>query len=72
MVNTQGRFNKRTELKIPIISIRLFVVFASPPDNSLRAGGFSHTKIAPHPPGPGFPEQAPSLYTVTRCLSDIF
>ena len=39
-----------------MISIRWLVVWASGPDEK-RPPGIAHA----HPPGPGFPEQAPSV-----------
>lgn len=44
-------------------SIRLFVVAGSPPEISLRR--LPLVRMAPHPPGPGLPLQAPSVYMVT-------
>ena len=43
----------------PVSSMRLLVVRASPPDSSFLWGPY--IKIAPQPPGPGLPEQAPSV-----------
>ena len=42
-----------------IISMRLLVVAVSPPDNSFSWPPVR--RIAAQPPGPGFPEQAPSV-----------
>ena len=42
-----------------VSSIRLFVVFASPPESSFSIPRYS--RIAPQPPGPGLPLQAPSV-----------
>ena len=42
-----------------VSSMRLFVVCASPPESSFSVP--FHSKIAPQPPGPGLPEQAPSV-----------
>ncbi len=39
--------------------MRLLVVWASPPESSFRVS--PKIRIAPQPPGPGFPEQAPSV-----------
>src|SRR6266704_2406648 len=47
-----------------INSMRLLVVWASPPLSS-RVWP-PHCRIAPQPPGPGLPEQAPSVWTTTR------
>jgi hypothetical protein len=41
-----------------VISIRWFVVRASAPDANAPSG-----TAQAHPPGPGFPLQAPSVYT---------
>ena len=40
-------------------NMRLLVVAASPPDSSRRCVPYKST--APQPPGPGLPEQAPSV-----------
>ena len=47
-----------------ISSMRLLVVGASPPEISLSLP--LKVRIAPQPPGPGFPEQAPSVQISTR------
>src|SRR5580704_14887274 len=47
-----------------ISSIRLLVVWVSPPLISRRRP--PHSRIAPQPPGPGLPEQAPSVCITTR------
>jgi len=46
-----------------VISIRLFVVAAAEPPSSLTWPWERST--AAQPPGPGLPEQAPSVKTVT-------
>ncbi|MNL61025.1 hypothetical protein D3C87_1848940 [compost metagenome] len=46
-----------------VSSILLLVVSASPPFNSLRCG--PNSRMAPQPPGPGLPEQAPSVWMMT-------
>ena len=47
-----------------MISIRWFVDRASPPESrSAPSGAVAHA----HPPGPGFPWHAPSVYTVEGC-----
>ena len=55
----QGSFSACKARMTPVSSMRLLVVSASPPDISLVWGPYC--KIAPQPPGPGFPEQAPSV-----------
>jgi hypothetical protein len=42
-----------------VISIRLFVVAGSPPETCFSRS--PERRIAAQPPGPGFPEQAPSV-----------
>ena len=49
---------RRAEIT-PISSMRLLVVWSSPPEISLLWGPYC--RIAPHPPGPGLPLQAPSV-----------
>ena len=60
---SQGSFSWRRASSRLVSSMRLLVVSASPPESS-----FSNTllavrnrKIAPQPPGPGLPLQAPSV-----------
>ena len=51
---------------VAVSSIWLFVVRGSKPDKCIS---FSSLRItAPHPPLPGFPEQAPSVYIVITPL----
>src|SRR2546421_276123 len=47
----------------PVNSMRLLVVEASPPKSSFSCA--PKHRIAPHPPGPGLPEQAPSVQIET-------
>src|SRR5436190_22718412 len=47
-----------------VSSIRLLVVWRSPPPSSVTCPS-GVTTIAPHPPGPGFPFAAPSANTTT-------
>jgi hypothetical protein len=54
-----GRFSASSAVMAASSSMRLLVVTASPPESSLRCG--PEIRIAPQPPGPGFPEQAPSV-----------
>ena len=51
-----GRLSVSSAWMTAIISIRLLVVSASPPDSSLRWPRYIIT--LPQPPGPGFPLQA--------------
>src|ERR1700731_3013635 len=46
--------------------MRLLVVWGSPPLSSLTRS--PKARIAPQPPGPGLPEQAPSVW-ITTCGS---
>src|SRR5689334_532505 len=46
-----------------VSSMRWFVVRLSPPESSVSRP--SSTRRAPQPPGPGLPEQAPSVYMAT-------
>ena len=62
-VNGAGLLELAQRLQRAVISMRLLVVLASPPESS-----FSYTfcavrnrRIAPQPPGPGLPLQAPSV-----------
>src|SRR3954471_11278433 len=47
--------------------MRLLVVSGSPPESSRSRP--SQRRIAAQPPGPGLPEQAPSVWTSTTTLS---
>ena len=51
--------SERRPSSAAMYSIRLFVVCASPPLSSFSR--VPKARIAPHPPTPGFPEQAPSV-----------
>ena len=55
----QGSFRASRAVITPVSSMRLLVVWASPPESSFLWGPY--IKIAPQPPGPGLPEQAPSV-----------
>gem|GEM_PF-14014 len=46
-------------------SMRLLVVAASPPEHSFSDPLTPWRRMYAHPPGPGFPEQAPSVYNWT-------
>src|ERR1700754_2807226 len=54
-----GRFKASSAAITAISSIRLFVVFASPPNSSFSWS--PKRRMAPQPPGPGLPLQAPSV-----------
>jgi hypothetical protein len=56
---SHGSFSAFSASIAAISSMRLLVVSASPPDSSLRVP--LKRRIAPQPPGPGLPEQAPSV-----------
>ena len=58
-VTSHGTFNFCRARIAAVSSIRLFVVSFSPPLSSISMS--LNRMIAPHPPGPGFPEQAPSV-----------
>lgn len=49
-------------------SIRLFVVCGSPPLSSTSDPLAGWRRMYAQPPGPGFPEQAPSVYNSTRAF----
>ena len=55
----EGFFSASSAEIAAISSMRLLVVSGSPPQSSLRCS--PEIRIAPQPPGPGFPEQAPSV-----------
>src|SRR4051812_13424741 len=55
----QGRFSASSARIAASISMRLLVVRDSPPDSSFSCG--PERMIAPQPPGPGLPLQAPSV-----------
>src|SRR5882757_11480495 len=55
----QGRFSVSSPMMAAISSMRLLVVAGSPPDSSRSR--LPRRRIAPQPPGPGFPLQAPSV-----------
>ena len=56
---THGSFKSASARSTAVISMRLFVVLASPPEISFSTP--FHSRIAPQPPGPGLPLQAPSV-----------
>src|SRR5690242_16853619 len=51
------------------ISMRLFVVWGEEPNNSLRWSPYR--RIAAQPPGPGLPEQAPSVISCTFFIGSL-
>jgi len=55
----QGFFSASSAEIAAINSMRLLVVWVSPPFNSFSTS--PNFRIAPQPPGPGLPEQAPSV-----------
>ena len=56
---TQGSFNRFSDSITAVSSIRLLVVSGAPPE---RVHSWPlYSKMAPQPPGPGLPEQAPSV-----------
>ena len=59
---TQGFFSASSAEIAAINSMRLLVVCGSPPFNSFSTS--PNCRIAPQPPGPGLPEQAPSVKIV--------
>src|SRR3954447_17938972 len=61
----QGRFSAWRARIAASISIRLLVVRGSPPDSSFSCG--PERTIAPQPPGPGLPLQAPSV-KISTCV----
>src|SRR5262245_40063128 len=62
----QGRFRACKAEIAARSSMRLLVVWASPPLSSFLWS--PKARIAPQPPGPGLPEQAPSVW-ITTCGS---
>src|ERR1051326_1740714 len=59
MVTDDGLFRDSNARIAAIISMRLLVVANSPPEISFSRR--PERRMAPQPPGPGFPEQAPSV-----------
>src|SRR5690606_18945484 len=59
----QGRLRALSASMAAVSSILLLVVSCSPPHNSLVLSPYC--RIAPQPPGPGLPEQAPSVWIIT-------
>ena len=62
-----GRFSASSAAIAAISSMRLLVVFGLAALD-LLARGHPQTRIAPQPPGPGLPEQAPSVKITTLPL----
>ena len=67
MTTSIGRVIAARPMITDISSMRLLVVSGSPPDSSRSWS--SQRRIAPQPPGPGFPEQAPSVHSSTVSAS---
>src|SRR5690606_36679478 len=63
----QGRERALSASMAAVSSMRLLVVSASPPLNSLRCR--PNCRMAPQPPGSGLPEQAPSIRMTTRSVT---
>src|SRR5258708_30083639 len=59
----QGRLSASNAAIAAISYMRLLVVWGSPPLSSLTRS--PNARIAPQPPGPGLPEQAPSVWMTT-------
>src|SRR5699024_7244729 len=59
----QGSVRAWSPRMTPVSSMRLLVVLFSPPLSSFLWGPYM--RMHPQPPGPGLPEQAPSVYKVT-------
>src|SRR4051812_20432945 len=55
--------SERRPSSAAVYSMRLLVVWPSPPDSSTVPAPSAPTTIAAHPPGPGLPLQAPSVQT---------
>src|SRR4051812_42610197 len=58
MRTREGRLSAFKPSMTPRSSMRLFVVCGSPPESSRRCSPL--TRMTAQPPGPGFPETAPS------------
>ena len=56
---TQGSFRISSASMTAVSSMRLLVVSAAPPDSSFSVS--LYRRMAPQPPGPGLPLQAPSV-----------
>src|SRR5712692_7574197 len=63
MSTRHGRLSASSAEIAAISSMRLLVVWGSPPLSSLTRS--PKARIAPQPPGPGLPEQAPSVWMTT-------
>ena len=60
---SQGSFRAERASMTARSSMRLFVVSRSPPESSFSRP--MQLSMAAQPPGPGLPEQAPSVYMQT-------
>ena len=65
-VTLQGTLSACNADMTAVSSMRLLVVFLSPPPSSFSCSPKRNT--APQPPGPGLPEQAPSVKISTLGL----
>ena len=65
-VMSQGAFNALSADMTAVNSMRLLVVFSSPPLSSFSVVLWRN--ITPHPPGPGLPEHAPSVNISMRYI----
>src|SRR5690606_34670277 len=65
----QGRLRALSASMAAVSSILLLVVSCSPPQSSLVLSPYC--RIAPQPPGPGLPEQAPSVWIMTVSVMEI-
>ena len=63
----QGCFRALKPSMAASSSMRLLVVIGSPPESSFSIP--LYRKTAPQPPGPGLPEQAPSVNSCTSFFS---
>ena len=61
-------FSASSAMMAAVSSIRLLVVAAAPPDSSFSWP--RPRRMAPQPPGPGLPEQAPSVQIVIVSVID--
>src|SRR3954467_12881217 len=64
-----GRLSARRPSITPRSAMRLLVVCGSPPESSRRCSPL--TRITAQPPGPGFPETAPSGTSSTSCSASV-
>src|SRR5690554_3880313 len=60
---SQARVSALSASMAAVSSMRLLVVSSAPPHSSLVLSPYC--RMAPQPPGPGLPEQAPSVWMIT-------